>query len=152
MGRAQCCLKAAPGIKLGLVAQYHSRDGRLHRDPAGLGHDLCPCKYILWQWQLSGARHSSLPLSLPYCFSLWAELPCCLALAAASPISGHCGRFQEKMEHPLGERCFVLQWHTLVEHKEDVNKSLGDSPKQTAVRQWHSGVMWHQSHPQLTPG
>lgn len=45
------------------------------------------------------------------------------------------------MEHPLGERCFLLQWHTLVEHEEDVKKSLGNSPKQTALRQWHGGVM-----------
>lgn len=73
--------------------------------------------------------------------SLRAELLCCLALAAASPVSGYWGRFQEKMEHPLGERCFVLQWHTLAEHKEHVKKSLGNSPKQTAVRQWHSGVI-----------
>lgn len=63
-----------------------------------------------------------------------AVLPCCLALAAASPISGHWGRFQEKMEHPLGARCFVLQCYTLVEHKEDVKKSIGNGPKQTTLR------------------
>lgn len=37
------------------------------------------------------------------------------------------------MGHLLGERCFGLQWHLLIKHKENVKKGLKNGPKQTAV-------------------
>lgn len=37
------------------------------------------------------------------------------------------------MGHLLGDRCFALLWHTLIKHKENVKKGLGNGPRQTAV-------------------
>lgn len=123
-----------------------------------------PCKCVLWQ---PSRAHEMALCSFPsLSLSLRSGLPCCPAIAAASPISGHWGRFQEETGHLLGERCFGLQWHLLIKCKENVKKGLKNGPKQTAVlrRPSDSGTMvlhdagvipgLHQddAHPRAWPG
>lgn len=106
-----------PGTPLGLVTLCVP-GGPVQTHPAAAAAE--PTKWL-------SASFPSLSLSL------WAGLLCCPAVAAAGPVSGRGGRFQEEMGHLLGERCFGLQWHTLIKHRENIRKGLRNGPKRTAV-------------------
>ena len=78
-------------------------------------------------------QNACLPPSLPCLFTSGLGSHAVLPFLQPAPSLAVGGGFQDEMRHLPGERCFGLQWCTLIKNKENLKKGLRDGPKQTAA-------------------